>query len=551
MTADAASRIAIRSRLAIFAAGALLVGIRFFLPANAFWISDAGNKNLVAENFAASGYRHMSIGYPAADIDPTFRWFPAAGGHFRRLGTHYFSIVPWVFPLLAALIGTPWIPFAAGIGILRMMPALLRAAGSDADPSWAVIVCAFATPVAFYSLDFWEHTLAAMLATGAVILLLRSKPLLAGLAAGASIVIRDEGYVFLAATIIAVAVARELRPRIAPLLAGAAIVIAPYWIAQWMIFGNPFGLHLAAHAAGGDVSFPARIVRNVLYFLFHFHERPLIAALLALPAAAAIVIGFRRRTPEQGSRAETIAAVLAGLGTLIGIIVWMTDGDPIINTIFTQGLFLFLPFTVLFLTRWRALVTGNDAMAVIARIAAVYIVLMPLVLRANWSGVVWGPRYFLTIVPLLVVLSLRRSKIALALVAISFVLEGFGLVLLHRKLEATSQLVTIVQTAPAVVISDVYWLPEELSALYFEKKFMQPPDDRELVNALTVLRASNVQEFAVVLSPRYHWYSPNARAYLESLAVRRTHFDPPGVPLLRAEVLVCRLLPRSENLQAQ
>jgi hypothetical protein len=120
---------------------------------------------------------------------------------------------------------------------------------------------------------------------------------------------------------------------------------------------------------------------------------------------------------------------------------------------------------------------------------------------------------------------------------------------LHRKLDATSQLVNIVRTAPQAVISDVYWLPEELSALYFEKKFMQPPDDLELINALTSLRASNVREVTVVLSPRYHWYSPNARAYLESLAVRRVRFDPPGVPLLRAEVLVCQLFPRSENLQ--
>src|SRR5258708_6059404 len=136
------------------------------------------------------------------------------------------------------------------------------------------------------------------------------------------------------------------------------------------------------------------------------------------------------------------------------------------------------------------MITGDDAMTVIARVAAIYIVLTPLVLRVNWSGVVWGPRYFLTIIPLLVVLSLRRSKVAAALVVISFVLEVYGLVLLHRKLEATSQLEALVRTAPQAVISDVYWLPEELSTLYFEKKFMQPPDDRELLAALAALRAS-------------------------------------------------------------
>jgi hypothetical protein len=538
-----------RTRLTILAAAALLVAIRITLPSGAFWISDAGNKNLVAQNFAAGGYRHISIGYPAAGIDPAFRWFPAAGGHFRRLAGHYFSIVPWVFPLLSAPFGTIWIPLAAGIGILMMMPALLRAAGSDADPAWAVLVTAFATPLAFYSLDFWEHTLATLLATAAVVLLLRRSPWLAGLAAGASIVIRDEGYVFLAAVIIALAVSRELRTSIAPLLAGVAIVVAPYWFAQWLIFGNPLGLHILVHTADEGVSLPVRLLRNVFYFLFQFHDRPLIAVLLAIPAAAAIVVGFRRADSRRAKDwLSVIPAALAGVASLIGVILCIIDRDPIVNTIGTQGLFLFLPFTALFLIRWRSLVTSSDAMAVIARIAAVYIVLMPLMLRANWSGIVWGPRYFLTIVPLLVVLSLRRSTLAVALIAVSFALEVHGLILLRRKLDATSQLAALVRAAPQAVISDVYWLPEELSAIYFEKKFMQPPDDRELLAALATLRAADVHELTVVLSPRYRWYSPNARALLQSMAVRRIHFDPAGVPLLRVEVLVCDLRSRSENL---
>jgi hypothetical protein len=538
-----------RTRLTILAVAALLVAIRITLPSGAFWISDAGNKNLVAKNFAAGGYRHISIGYPAADIDPTFRWFPAAGGHFRRLGGHYFSIVPWVFPLLSAPFGTPWIPLAAGIGILMMVPALLRAAGSDADPALAVLVSAFATPLAFYSLDFWEHTLATLLATAAVVLLLRRAPWLAGLAAGASIVIRDEGYVFLGAVIIALAVSRELRVLTAPVFAGAAIVVAPYWIAQWMIFGNPLGLHILAHAADEGVVLPLRLLRNVFYFLFQFHDRPAIAALLAVPAASAIVVGFRRAGPQNAEDWRgVIPAALAGLASLIGGILCIIDPDPIVSTIWTQGLFLFLPLTALFLIRWRELVTGSDAMAVIARIAAIYILLMPLMLRANWSGIVWGPRYFLTIIPLLVVLSLRRSKLAVVLIAVCFALEIHGLILLRRKLDATSRLAALVRTAPQAVISDVYWLPEELSALYFEKKFMQPPDDRELLAALATLRAADVRELTVVLSPRYRWYSPRARALLEAMAIRRFHFDPPGVPLLRVDVLVCDLRPRPENL---
>jgi hypothetical protein len=537
----------LRARLAILAVAAVLAAIRIALPSGVFWISDAGNKFLVAENVRQG---HLSIGYPAADLDPAFRWFPAAGGHFRRIGGHYFSIVPWVFPALAAPFDPRLLPLLAGIGVLMLIPPLLRAVGSDAHPALAVIAAAFATPLAFYSLDFWEHMPATLAATLAVLLLLRQRPILAGFAAGASIALRDEGYVLLTALVVALAVVRELRPRIWRLLLGAAVVVAPFWIAQWAIFGNPFGLHLAVHAAPDGVPLLLRLGRNLFYFLFQLHERPWIALLLAVPALAAVVAGSFDRDPSglfaplrRLRMTQLAAAIAVGIASAIGAAMMMFDPDPILGTIWTQGLFLFLPFTALFLTRWREMVTRRDAMGVLARVAAVYIVLMPLVLRANWAGVVWGPRYFLTIVPLLVVLSLRRNRLSAALVILSIGIELFGLVLLHRKLEATSQLAQLVRAAPEVVITDVYWLPEELSASYFEKKIMQPPDDRELLVALVTMRAHGVRRFTFVTSPRYRWFSPRARALVESMAVRRVRFDPPGVPLLRVEVLECTLPP--------
>jgi hypothetical protein len=523
------SLIAHRSSLTILAVAALLVAMRLALPAGAFWISDAGNKFLVAENFAASGFRHVSIGYPAADLDPSFRWFPAAAGHFRPIGGRYFSIVPWLFPLLAALTSTTtsttWLPLIAGIGIAMLVPPLLRAMGSDVNPSLAIAATIFATPLAFYSLDFWEHTLATLLATLAVVLLLRRSPLLAGLAAGASVAIREEGYVFVVAVLVGAFAWR--------FLAGALAALIPFWIAQQLIFGNPFGLHLASHVGGKDVALPARIVRNVLYFLFHFHQRWWVAALLALPALAAIVVGSIRAS----ERVRTIAAAGCGVASAIGLLLMFANDDPIVDTIFTQGLFLSLPLAALFLVRWRELVQHD----VVARIVAVYIVLMPLVLRANWSGIVWGPRYFLTIVPLLVALSLRRGRLALALVAVSIAIQLFGLVLLHRKVTAGAELVALLRKAPQVIVTDVYWLSEEASAIYFDKKMMQPPDDRELLLALASLRAHGVRDFAFVTSPRYRWFSPRARALVESLAVRRTRFAPRGVPLLSVDIVECKL----------
>lgn len=510
-----------KARAAILAVAAVLIAYRAALPQRVFWISDAGNKFLLAQNFVAGGFRHVAVGYPAADLDPAFRWFPAAAGHFVRSGGAFFSIVSPAFPFAAAPFPPALLPLIAGIGIAMLIPPLLRAAKSDVDPALAIIATALATPIAFYSLDFWEHTTATFFATAAVVLLLRGSPLLAGVAAGVSIVFREEGYVFAAAVLLTMFAWR--------FVAGLAAVVIPWWIAQFAIYGNPFGLHLASHAAAGTAG---SIGRNVAYFLFQFHERPAVALLLAAPFVTAIVIGALREV-----RGRTAVPIACGVASAIGIALLIADRDPILNTIPTQGLFLFLPFVSLFLVRWRDAWSREP----LARIAIIYIVLMPLVLRANWSGVVWGPRYFLTIVPLLVVLSLQRGRLTPALVAVSIALEVFGLVLLHRKLEATAGLASALRAAPQVVISDVYWLPEEMGALYFEKKMLQPTDDRELVIALNTLRAHGVRDVAVVLSPRYRWFSPRARTLLESLAVRRTVFAPPRVPLLRADILECRL----------
>lgn len=534
---------------------AVLTAARFVLPTGVFWISDAGNKYLVAENFVAGGFAHVSIGYPAAGLDPAFRWFPTAGEHFVRAGTGFYSIVSFVFPLLNAPLvallgesGATILPLAGLIALLALVPRVARAAGVRDD--WAAIVAvAFATPLAFYGLDFWENTLSAFLALLAIVLLLRERPdwrpspglrhsggaWLAGLAAGLSCALREEGYVFLAA--LAIAVALRERRAAARLLGGAALVILPLLVAQQLIYGNPLGLHLAVHAAGDGIALPERLARNLFYFLLQFHERAGMAALLAIaPVAAAIVGAFR-----GGERLRLVAQLAVLVAAAAGVMMVVTHDDPIANTIETQGLLLFLPFAALPATRWRELIGGgsNETVALLARTTCIYVGLMPLVLRANWSGIIWGPRYFVVIAPLLVIVSLaavdrgRGAKtVALLLFAVAVALELHGLLLLQRKLTATARLRDAVRSASPVVLTDVFWLPEELGSLYFEKRLLMPPTAGECSLALRTLRARGVERVTFVTSRTYGSYGPA----LAPMAARRTAVRTEGVPLLDAEL---------------
>jgi hypothetical protein len=534
----------VRARTAILIVAATLIAARSLLPAGVFWISDAGNKYLVAENFVAGGFAHVAIGYPAAELDPGFRWFPTAGEHFRRVGAQFFSIVSFVFPLLnapfVALLGEAGatiLPLLGGIGVLALVPRIARAAGVRDDAA-TIVAVALATPLAFYALDFWENTLAAFLALAAIALLLRQRAWLAGGAVGLSCALREEGYVFLVALGIAVAM-RERRAALR-LLAGAAAVIVPLLVAQQLIYGNPLGLHLAVHTAADGIALPERLARNVFYFLLQFHERTGLAGVLALAPVAAIIVG----AVGAGERARLVAQSAVLVAAAAGLALIVLHGDPITNTRYTQGLLLFLPFSVLFATRWRELVSGgpdrtDDVVRLLARTVCIYVAVMPLVLRANWSGIIWGPRYFVVITPLLVIVSLaaidrsRRARaMAVALFAVAIALELHGLVLLQRKLAATARLRDAVRGAAPVVVTDVFWLPEELGSLYFEKQILMPPTARECSLALRTLRSRGVERVTVVTSRAFGSYGPA----LAPMAVRRTAMRTEGVPLLDVEL---------------
>jgi hypothetical protein len=569
-----------RGALAVLAVAVLLGGFRALLPRGVFWISDAGNKFIEVQNFVIGRYQHIAIAYAGAKVDPAFRWFPSGGGHFLRLGSGYFSIAPFQFPLINAPLfeafGSPGltiIPLASGIGILLLVPPLLRRLGGGLNAPLAVLLVAFATPIAFYSLDFWEHTAATFLATLAALIFLpdgRARPpadagrpftigaaraFLAGIAVGLSIALREEGYIYLVAAAGSM-FGRGRSRAVAGLLGGASVIVIPLLAAQHLIYGSFLGLHLLSHNAPETTAAAVtRIAHNYAYFLFQIHERPVVATLLALPAVLAILIGSSRRASSAAQLAG-VATVMAASG--IALTAMVRDGDPIVNTIWTQGLFLFMPLLSFFLVKWRALAARRDAAGLLSRLVIIYGVAMPLVLRANWTGIVWGPRYFLTVVPLAAMLSLlaasevveaagsaRRAAVLLmaSVMAVSIAFEIYGLSLLRRKLVATASLAGVLRREPSVLVTDVFWLPEEMAQLFFEKEILMPANGTELVAAINALRAHGVTELSYITSPRYHGTDPGVVQLIRRLSVGGVRFAFPGVPLLTVEVIRCRLPP--------
>ncbi|MDQ6802646.1 MAG: glycosyltransferase family 39 protein [Acidobacteriota bacterium] len=555
-----------RSFVLVVAVVAGVLTWRTCRPLDVFWITDVGNRYIQVQNWVYSGYSHVAIAYPAADIDPSFHFFPYAGGHFLPRGNGFYSIVPFQWPLLnaplyAALgpVGLLVVPLASFAGTLVALVFLLRATETNDSSALTVLLTAVATPLAFYAATFWEHTTATFCATLAGVFLVRAlartrgQAILAGLALGAAIFWREEAYVLLAAVIITLVTHRTWRRCIPSVLVGCLIVSVPMWVVQWRIYGHPLGLHLMAHASPESPGeMVLRMIGNVAYFLLRFHASTLIATLLAIPVLATLVVGALRGRPI----ARAGAVLVGGISACVGVAFVMRDPQPFENTAVTQGLFLAVPILLVLLAAWRDVLSDHGPNGLLGRVVFLYIGLLPLVLRANWSGLVWGPRYFLLILPLAIppTIVACRSVVALPLprrvgitglvilVVASVVLQGFGLFLQDEKLRETAALRDLIANEPTgVIMTDIFWLPEEMASVFFRKRFMMPRSPNDLPRAIRVLADAGVTEFTFAASPRYGWRSPEDTRLLQKLAINQMTFASRRIPLLTVILVHCRV----------
>jgi hypothetical protein len=535
----------------------VLAGIGAAFRPDAFWITDGGNKYMVLENFLRTGSTAMAS--PAAGLDPENRFFPTAEFHFQRHRGEIRSIFPEYFPVAVAPLFKAfgyyglYLPSLAGTLLVLLLAVRLGRRVRLPEPVIRIglAALAFATPFAFYSWTFWEMTLGAVPVLAAPALLLaRRRPEAAAVAAGAvlglGLPLRAECYFAAAALGAALLLARDFR-RLVRFAAGFAAAGAPVWIYQFVAFGHVLGLHGSKyHRHNAEpLSIAAAVGEKLWNYSFYLAEfrpggpawRPEYAV-FALLLVAAAAVGLRSRRFADCGRIKTAILALSLPVSLYFAAVFWRNPEPVIGSIYTVGLFASQPFLIPVLLHLRPLwQVRSGPLRLLARFALIYIVLVPPLLTSRDLGIIWGPRHFLAVLPVLLLLAYRAARrtrrvgYLAALLAISLLIQAGGWRALAIMKRNSAELTQALERLPETIISDVYFLPMQTPRVFFSRHWLYVTTESQLSELLATLRAGGVRRFALAVS-RHDAYRRLPNAALRQLLTQVRPASPPVVVAL-------------------
>jgi hypothetical protein len=230
------------------------------LPPQTFFAGDPGVKLIAARHAIAEPARPVQIPLPEIGGEPA----PFVDRFFLVHETHAHAVTPELFPIVSA-------PFIAAFGLrgAYILPALglLLALASSAwlarlldrrRSAVAVLLTAFlGTPLLFYGLEFWEHSMAAGVAALALALFVQAAETAAGpgqlfatgVLFGIAALLRPEALWFGLAALMAAPLLRS-RPSWKPIgIAAAGLICAliPLELYTLLHFGQPLPPHIAGN----------------------------------------------------------------------------------------------------------------------------------------------------------------------------------------------------------------------------------------------------------------------------------------------------------------
>jgi hypothetical protein len=487
-----------------------------------FFTVDQDIKYLAASNLK-DHWNNAAIPYPFAHFDPqglyTLPFTAWIQGHqysgyslpFEYLGAVSISLFGAAGLALPALLGT-----AALLTIQLQLASLLGLRGRR---SLLVIATVVATPIFFYSLLFWEHTLGvALLLSGAAVLLTlatREHTNLwgAGLAGGllaAGVLMRRE--VVIPAVVALLLIPILFRRRDVLVMAGiaAATFLIPLGII-YELHPQPLVLGLT-HASPGRAGISPGATSSRLRRLEWLTSGGYATALFAL--CTAFLVGIRQLKRKWLPTAVALCSVAVGLTFVIQLFshyTWSNLNPLAFCPLAVWGLWAALfvpprgPARNLFLAVWGLVVAGAVGTTIMA---------------ADFGGAQWGPRYLLFVFPLLILLAfvarqeMRQTATGtvekravefsfVGVLALSILLQGAGVMaIVKAKQELSASQAAVAQLQPRIVASADVSI-DGLAPLVPNKMLLFAPSRGEFPKLLAAIRRSGARSVIVICGPTF------------------------------------------------
>ena len=497
------------------------------LPQGAFFSSDEGLKFIQLQNLVAKGWGDFTIDYPGHQLDPQLNYVPINNPPPLIRDGKIFAVYPVFFPALAAPFyrlfreaGLYVIPLLSGLLTLVISQYIARRSGEN-DSASIFTLLGLCTPLLFYSLLFWDHTLGTLLCTLALFLVTRTfeQPrhlllLLAGISVGLAIWVRSELYVMALVMPAAYLFFGPGRFRhAASLFLGTVVSLTPLWVFQFVVYGDFIGPHVGHFAWLGEQLPVATSRLAVIYYTLLEGNSNLALSFLYIIAfvACALIV----RSPRLLCNPLLVSIIFGGL-VLASIpnILQAASGRPL------GGL---IPAAPLFAFSFAALPSSSvtQKKRFLLALALGYITLICLLTPVD-PGLQWGPRFLLPIMPPLTILALNNVRALarpgarsaatsalrasfLALVSISLLLQAAGLRTMYTfRMRDRKLIEDTAQIDSPYLVSDEYGYAQYVAPLFYEKQFFYVANQEAYRGLTDVFLRKGIDIFAVVTYPVPH-----------------------------------------------
>ena len=500
------------------------------------WQSDNANKLLQVQAILHSGGQDFSLPWPGKPLDRQFDYNPipypfsvVEDGRLYSVFSPVFALVSTVPYVLLGQAGLYVLPLVASLVMLVGLGRLaVRIDGGRraAVRHIAILLAGLCTPIWFYSVVFWEHTIAVCLCVWSICHLVehadrgaRVSLATAAVLAALSVYFRDELYIFcllIAAAAGYFAADRPLRSGVVT-LGMTVLALTPLWLFQWQAIGQPFGFHLGAHLLTVDGVFDHLTTRPQLLFnmLLSSTPYPLVSFLLVTPFAAALMLKPRQAGSARPLARVAVASLVSASFSLAGYLLF--DSPIRYMVLSANSLFAVAPFIALGLLRRNE---GDPDGAHVRRgiwllmvgFALLYILAAP---AYGSRGIHWGNRYLLLVYPLATALAAgvvveafaaaSRSRgralaiAAVGLIGLSLGAQPYSLRLLDQKKELSYRFnETIRQRPEQIIVTTVRWVPQALFASFYDKVFLYADSPASLDRLTRALDAKGARRFLLV-----------------------------------------------------